>query len=89
MKIEDIKVGDFVIIGGDLSKTDSCYHANEEMKKMRYKRYQVDNKKTSSLGEPLVSIMGFNWHPDDLWPGNCKEEKDPQLFHFDSEGLDI
>jgi len=89
MKIEDIKAGDFVIIsGGGLEKTDRAYHVNHSMRLMKHQRYQVNRVSTSRHGEPMVIIEGYNWHPDDLLPAKY-EEKQPQVFHFDSKGLDI
>lgn len=91
MKIEDIKSGDFVIINcGDLEKTDKIYHVNHSMRLMKGKRYQVNRVSTSRRhGEPMVIVEGYSWHPDDLLPDYNDIQKEPQVFHFDSEGLDI
>lgn len=69
--------------------TERAYGTNPTMLNMAdgIKTFTV---KSADLG--TVMLNGYYFHPDDIRPEHYnekEEERDPQIFHFDTSHLDI
>lgn len=82
MNLEQCKVGMYVFISYNISKTDRKFSSNEIMKKMLgevHKIAEVDNCRE------CVRIGEYVWDPGDLIELDQIAEKEEMIFHFNPE----
>ncbi len=87
MKVSDMEKGMSITIADDVSHTVNTHSVNNDMRYMIGKKYRIQSVIDTTHGKAGV-VGGFYWHPEDLIEIPVPE-KEPQIFHFDIERLDI
>jgi len=84
-----LKVGMTATISHDLSHTRKSHGVTPEMRKMVGHKYKIDDVWNSAAYGLCARVGGFSWHSKDLITGDQTIEEKEELFHFNTEELNI